>query len=320
MGRTGAGGMAVRAAGYCLLGISLALVGCSREGGEGAGRRSADSAALALPDSAEPTPHPGPGDRPPEMPADSAAENVEGLSNELICWGVQSTSGGRVPLIPASWSRLLDRYGGICLGDTAVREVFLTFDAGYEGGYTSSILDVLREEGVTVTFFITGHYIRTAPSLVERMVAEGHSVGNHTDSHPSMPGLDAAGMRAELLAVGTRFKALTGQDMRYFRPPSGEFSERTLAVARQLGYVTVLWSLAFKDWVALPGGPDESCNTVTSRLHNGAVILLHVTSPDNSLALRSILRSVRERGYRFGSLDKLVGGRTESFSGHNSGG
>jgi peptidoglycan-N-acetylmuramic acid deacetylase len=195
----------------------------------------------------------------------------------------------------------------VWLGDTAVKEIFLTFDAGYEAGYTSGLLDVLRDEGVGAAFFLTGHYLKTQPELVKRMVAEGHTVGNHTHSHPSMPSLDAAGMRAEIVAVASRFEALTGVEMPYFRPPSGELSERVLAVARGLGYVTVMWSLAYKDWEPMPGGPEESYRTLMARLHNGAVILLHVTSKDNAQALQGIIRSAKGEGYAFGSLGELYG-------------
>jgi peptidoglycan-N-acetylmuramic acid deacetylase len=237
----------------------------------------------------------------------TAASSVdpEKVSNELIQWGVQATTDGSAPRIPASWSKLLDAYGAICLGDTAKREVFLTFDAGYEAGYTSRLLDVLKEEGVTAAFFISGYYIKSQPGLVKRMVAEGHTVGNHGYSHLSMPSLDVHTMRSEILAVGAKYKVLTGEDMRYFRPPSGELSARTLAVARDLGYVTVLWSLAYKDWEPLPGGPEESYQTLISRLHNGAVILLHVTSKDDAEVFQRMVRAIKAAGYEFGRLDEI---------------
>jgi peptidoglycan-N-acetylmuramic acid deacetylase len=195
------------------------------------------------------------------------------------------------------------------LGDTTRKEVFLTFDAGYEGGYTPGILDTLKAEGVSAAFFLAGHYVESQPGLVKRMAAEGHTVGNHTYSHPSMPSLDAHTMGSEILAVTAKAKALTGSDMHYFRPPNGEMSERMLAVARDLGYVTVLWSLAFKDWEPLAGGPEESYTTVMSRLHPGAVILLHVASKDDAAALGKMISAIKANGYEFGTLQELGGER-----------
>lgn len=238
--------------------------------------------------------------------AQSTAGSLDSLDNRLIRWGVAASSGGRVPAIPVAWRTLLASYGGICLGDTTSNQVFLTFDAGYESGYTSGILDVLKSEGVQAAFFVTGHYIDSEPALVARMAAEGHIVGNHTRSHASLPTLNAGRMRAEMDEVAAAFKRVTGKEMRYLRPPSGEVSERALAVARQAGYVTVMWSLAFKDWEPLPGGPEENYRTLVSRLHNGAVILLHVTSADNAKMLRRAIASIRERGYTFGNLDLLA--------------
>lgn len=265
------------------------------DAGEGSAGRPPDGAALSPPAPALPQ------SSPDSFPADS----LDRLSNQLIRWGVPSTRNAAVPRVPASWASLLDRYRGIWLGDTAVKEVFLTLDAGYEAGYTSGLLDTLKAEGVRAIFFVTGHYLRTQPELVRRMVAEGHAVGNHTGSHASMPALDAAGMRAEIAEVQAGFEALTGAGMAYFRPPSGELSERVLAVARGLGYATVVWSLAYKDWEPVSGGPEGSHRTVVERLHNGAVILLHVTSEDNYAAFGRIIRSIKEQGYAFGTPDRL---------------
>lgn len=234
------------------------------------------------------------------------ADSLDHLSNQVIRWGVAGTRSAVVPRVPASWVSLLDRYGGICLGDTGRRVVFLTFDAGYEVGYTPGLLDALRDEDVRAIFFITGNYLKSQPDLVRRMVAEGHEVGNHTRSHVSMPSLGAAGMRAEMLAVEDDFRTVAGRQMRLFRPPSGELSERLLAVANRVGYVTVMWSLAYKDWEPVPGGPEASYRTVMERLHSGAVILLHVTSKDNAAALSRIIRGTKQQGYSFGTPQGLA--------------
>ena len=241
-----------------------------------------------------------------DVKAASPADSLDRIDNRLIRWGVAASAAGAVPTIPDSWKSLMDSYGGIWLGDTASKQVFLTFDAGYEAGYTSGILDVLKTEKVPAAFFITGYFIDSHPELVLRMVVEGHTVGNHTRSHRSLPSLEPSQMLKDLAALSGKFESLTGGKMRYMRPPSGELSERTLAVAREAGYVTVLWSLAFKDWEPLPGGPDESYRTLMARLHSGAVILLHVTSKDDALALSRSLQAIREQGYAFGTLDQIL--------------
>ncbi|MFZ1946207.1 MAG: polysaccharide deacetylase family protein [bacterium] len=275
--------------------------GCAGERGDTARDKVPVSAAVsetAALAEAEPKP------QPERTPSDNS--QFEGVSNELIQWGVRAAADGTPPGIPGTWARLLARYGAVWLGDTAKKEVFLTFDAGYEAGYTSGLLDVLKEEGVTAAFFLAGHYVRSQPELVKRMAAEGHTVASHGYGHLSMPSLDVPEMRDEILAVSARAEALTGKKMRYFRPPKGEFSERALAVARGLGYVTVLWSLGYKDWEPMPGGSDESYRILMSRLHPGAVILLHAISKDNAEALQRMIQGIKAGGYAFGSLDELT--------------
>jgi peptidoglycan-N-acetylmuramic acid deacetylase len=286
--------------------IVVAVAGCSRDraerGKEATAERHVDSPAAVTPpaDSGRATLA-----TPPAPDSAKGSENLDQLSNDLVRWGVKATVNGETPHIPSAWVMILEPSRGVWLGDPAKQEVFLTFDAGYEGGYTAGLLDVLKQEGVPAAFFLSGHYVTSQPGLVKRMVAEGHTVGSHGYSHLSMPSLEVSAMRAEILSVSAKFKALTGKDMRYFRPPSGEVSERTLAVARALGYTTVMWSLAYKDWEPLPGGPEESYETLISRLHNGAVILLHVTSKDNAEVFPRMIAAIKAAGYRFGTLDEL---------------
>jgi peptidoglycan-N-acetylmuramic acid deacetylase len=292
--------------------LVVVAAGCSRERGE---------TTFGSAQGPAPIPAPAPADSGPAstLPLPQVPQTVRSspdslqfqrVSNELIMWGVQATKDATPPRIPATWQRLLDAYGAIWLGDTAKTEVFLTFDAGYEAGYTSGLLDVLKEEGVPATFFLAGHYVRSQPELVRRMAAEGHTVANHSYSHKSMPSLEVREMGTEILAVDAKAEAITGKKMSYFRPPKGELSERVLAVARDLGYVTVLWSLGYKDWEPMPGGPDENYRILMSRLHPGAVILLHATSKDNADALPRMIQGVRAAGYAFATLDEFPGARS----------
>jgi peptidoglycan-N-acetylmuramic acid deacetylase len=228
-------------------------------------------------------------------------------SNEKHGWGFQRNSSHLQPEMPSSINSMLSRNGSYWIGSPNAKVVYLTFDEGYENGYTPSILDTLKANGVKAAFFVTGHYLDTQPDLVRRMLAEGHIVGNHTDTHPSLPGISDSQIEKELRAVEEKFESVTGSSgMKYLRPPMGEFSERTLAVTRELGYHSIFWSMASVDWVPMPGGAEEAYKSVIDNTHNGALILLHAVSKDNTEAMDRILKGIKAQGYTFGSLDELV--------------
>ncbi len=210
------------------------------------------------------------------------------------------------------FKQLLDKYGGIFIDDTDEKRLYLTFDNGYEQGYTGAILDVLREKRVPAAFFVTGHYIKEEPELVKRMVNEGHIVGNHSFNHPNFVQTGDAKIRKELESVEQLFKKVTGKKMpKYLRPPRGIFSERTLAISSQLGYTNVFWSLAYKDWETnRQKGWKYAYDNVMKRVHPGAVILLHTVSKDNAEALGKMIDDLRKQGYTFHSLDELMIKRT----------
>lgn len=231
--------------------------------------------------------------------------NTEGLDNTLYGWGMRVLPDHKTPEITSKAMNLIKKYDGIFTGDTTKKYVYLTFDEGYENGYTPKILDILKANNVKAAFFVTGPYIKEHGDLVKRMVAEGHIVGNHTVNHPSLPKISDEKVKSEITGLAEMFKELTGKDMHYLRPPMGEYSERTLYIAKSLGYTTVFWSLALADWQPLPGGPDESYNTVMSRIHPGAVILLHAVSKDDTMALDRILKDIKAQGYVFKTLDDI---------------
>ena len=231
--------------------------------------------------------------------------NTENLDNTLYGWGVRVLPNHQTPEITPKAMELIKKYDAIFVGDTTKKVVYLTFDEGYEAGYTPKILDILKENNVKAAFFVTGPYVKEHADLVKRMVEEGHIVGNHTVNHSSLPTLSDEKVKEEITKLGDMFKELTGKKMKYFRPPKGEYSERTLYLTKSLGYRTVFWSLAMADWQPLPGGPEESYNTVIRRLHPGAVILLHAVSKDNVIALVIIIKSVKAEGYEFKTLDDI---------------
>lgn len=223
-------------------------------------------------------------------------------------WGLKKNDSHRQPEMPASITATLARHGAYWIGSPNEKTLYLTFDEGYENGHTAEILDILKNNNVKAAFFVTGHYLETNPELVKRMVEEGHIVGNHTDNHPSLPDITDAQIETELRTVERDYEKVTGQKgMKYLRPPMGEYSERTLATTKKLGYHNIFWSVALVDWVPVPGGSDEVYRSVMDNLHNGALILLHAVSKDTSGALDRIINGARAQGYTFKTLDDLTG-------------
>jgi len=183
-------------------------------------------------------------------------------------------------------------------------KIYLTFDEGYEQGYTGQILDILKEYNVPAVFFITGHYLKSQPDLVKRMVAEGHQVANHTYNHPDLSQVSRERFDKELEQLEQEFQQLTGSKMAPFlRPPMGNYSLTTLQWAKERNYKTVFWSMAFHDWDPNnQPGADYSHRHVTEHIHPGAVILLHAVSESNTQALPRIIEDLRAAGYEFAPL------------------
>lgn len=225
-------------------------------------------------------------------------------------FGFKKSQNGKLPSIDQEgFKHILQKHNAIFLGDTSKKEIFLTFDNGYENGYTLKILDVLKEKGVPAVFFVTGHYVKDRPDLIKRMAAEGHLIGNHSWSHPDMTQIPNERIGAELDKVKTEVLNITGEsqtDMTFMRPPRGIFNDRVLAVSKERGYINVFWSAAYKDWdVKDQKGWKYAYDKIMGQLHPGAVILLHSVSSDNADALGPIIDDARKQGYEFKRLDQL---------------
>lgn len=223
-------------------------------------------------------------------------------------FGFKKSKNGELPSITEEgFKGIVDRHGAVFLGDTSKKELYLTFDNGYENGFTASILDTLLVRKVPAIFFVTGHYVKEQPELLKRMTTEGHLIGNHSWSHPDMTTISNQKVKEELTKVKEAVTQVTGQqDMRYLRPPRGIFSDRTLAVTKEMGYTNVFWSVAYKDWdTKVQRGAKYAYDNVIAQLHPGAVILLHSVSKDNADALGAIIDEARKQGYEFKSLDQL---------------
>lgn len=223
-------------------------------------------------------------------------------------FGFKKSKNGQLPSInEEGFKHVVDRHGAVFLGDTTKKELYLTFDNGYENGYTSSILDTLLARKVPAIFFVTGHYVKDQPELLKRMATEGHLIGNHSWSHPDMTTISNEKVKEELAKVKEAVAQVTGQkEMRYLRPPRGIFSDRTLGVTKELGYTNVFWSVAYRDWdTKVQRGWKYAYDNVMAQLHPGAVILLHSVSKDNADALGAIIDAARKQGYEFKALDQL---------------
>ena len=230
-----------------------------------------------------------------------------GSALEAGSWGLSFRQEGAAPIGSAGKDQL-QQYDAAYIGDVTEKKLYLTFDAGYENGCTAKILDVLKAHRVPGAFFLVGNYIEKNADLVRRMAEEGHTVGNHTMHHPDMSKLsDKTAFSKELTDLEALYKEKTGREMpKYYRPPQGIYSEENLKMAKELGYKTVFWSLAYVDWNndAQPTR-EEAFQKLLPRTHNGAVILLHSTSKTNAEILDELLTKWKAEGYTFGSIGEL---------------
>ena len=231
-----------------------------------------------------------------------------GETVETGSWGLSFRTEGSPPIGPAGMDQLR-QFDAAYLGDPTQKRIYLTFDAGYENGCTEKILDILEKHEVKAAFFLAGNYLEKNADLVRRMAREGHIVGNHTMHHYDMSKIaDRNVFTQELEAVEKLYLEITGQEMpKFYRPPQGIYSQENLAMAKELGYKTVFWSLAYVDWNddAQPT-KEQAFGKLIPRIHNGAVVLLHSTSRTNAEILDELLTRWKEMGYSFGSVEELL--------------
>lgn len=230
-------------------------------------------------------------------------------------WGLGFGQEGTQPTGNVS-AEDLAQYDAWYVGPKDKKVIYLTFDAGYEvPGCTEKILDALKKHNVSATFFLVGNYLETQPDLVRRMVESGHTVGNHTYHHPDMGSIsDWASFAVELTTLEEKYREVTGQEMtKFYRPPQGKYSRDNLQMAKEMGYQTFFWSLAYVDWyVDDQPTKEEAFDKLLGRIHPGAVVLLHSTSTTNAEILDELLTRWEEMGYRFGSLQDLVNSGQQS--------
>ena len=231
-------------------------------------------------------------------------------SAEPVNWGLSFPQEGEPPQGTASRQELDPLGAAYCLPETG-KTLYLTFDAGYENGNTAQILDALEKHGAKATFFLVGDFIQAEPELVRRMAEEGHTLGNHTYSHPDMSQIAGEeAFRQELEDNEALCREAAGVELsKLYRPPQGKYSRRNLEMAQALGYHTVFWSLAYVDWLQDDQPPKtEAFQQLLPRVHPGAIVLLHTTSSTNAAILDELLTQWEQLGYQFGDLEQALSG------------
>ena len=222
-------------------------------------------------------------------------------------WGLSFQTDGEPPIANASMEELA-KFNAYYAQNTTEKVLYLTFDAGFENGNTPIILDALKKHNAPATFFVVGTYIESNPDLVMRMEKEGHIVGNHTYHHPDMTKLSSlSAFEKELKDVENAYNNVTGKEMtKFYRPPQGKYNENNLQMAKELGYHTFFWSLAYVDWQENnQPTKEEAFDKLLTRVHPGAIVLLHSTSKTNGEILDELLTKWEEMGYQFKSLDTI---------------
>lgn len=229
-------------------------------------------------------------------------------SSASTSWGLSFQEEGKRPVGNATIEELKE-YDAYYAQDTEDKIIYLTFDAGYENGNMPAILDALKKHNVSATFFVVGNFVSENADLIKRMVAEGHTVGNHTMTHPNMSKISAQeDFDRELGGVEQLYEKITGTPMtKFYRPPQGIYSKENLAMAKERGYHTFFWSLAYVDWYQdKQPTKEEAFEKLLKRIHPGAIVLLHSTSSTNAQILDELLSKWEEMGYHFGTLNQLI--------------
>lgn len=221
-------------------------------------------------------------------------------------FGVKKNTNHKQPDI-GFYKTIIEENNGIYVGNNNSKKIYITFDCGYENGYTERILDILENHNITATFFITGHYIDSASKLVLRMKEDGHVIGNHSNKHKDITKISEDEIKKEVLELEQKYQKLTNSNIDpFYRPPEGSFDVKSLNVIKRLGYTTLFWSLAYKDWNQ-ENSIDYVVDEISNNIHNGAIILMHTVSESNALALEKVIISLKKQGYVFSSTYELFG-------------
>ncbi len=233
------------------------------------------------------------------MPVSGVIQNGEN-------WGLGFGASGTQPT-GTETADVMKKYDAYYVGKSEEKKIYLTFDCGYENGNTPAILEALKKHKAKATFFVVGHFLKENPDLIKQIVKEGHTIGNHTYNHLNIVGMGKEKFYEEMAAVEELYKEITGKEMtKYYRPPQGKYDVENLKLAKERGYKTFFWSLAYVDWnVDAQPTKEEAFDKLLTRIHPGAVVLLHNTSKTNGEILDELLSKWEEMGYTFGKLGDI---------------
>jgi len=222
----------------------------------------------------------------------------------IIDWGIGHNDKNRVPNPPDGAITLLEKYNGKFVQDTSEKKFYFTFDLGYEAGYTAEVLDILKQHNITAVFFLCGHYLNET-ELVNRIITEGHIIGNHTDKHKDLPKLNKEDIKKDI----TDFQDLAIQKFNItptlFRPPKGRICEKSMSVVNDCGLKTIMWSNAIIDWGKTPIDANKNCNLILKRLHPGTIMLFHITNSSMPNLIRMVIDGLSSQGYSVGCASEL---------------
>lgn len=227
-------------------------------------------------------------------------------SEKIISWGIKPNDNERTPEPPDGSVTMLKEHNGLFTGDTKAKNVYLTFDLGYEAGYTADVLDILKDNKIKAIFFLCGNYLKQ-DELIKRMIDEGHAIGNHTDKHKDLPALSEEDIKKDIVSFQEKFNSLySNVPIKFFRPPQGRFSAKVLKTANAEGLKTALWSIAIVDWNKTPINATECAAKIESRLHPGAIILSHITNSGTVEMLKLLIPKIAAKGYQIGDPGQLI--------------
>ena len=245
------------------------------------------------------------GENPAAFPFVAKELSAPNLSSAKIGWGLgKSVDSKNRPTDALSAGQKYGHLGAIFIDEKSEDTIYLTFDEGYENGYTSLILDALKEKNAAATFFVTYDYCLSEPELIKRMIDEGHEVANHSYSHPSFPDITDVQVHEEIMKLHDYVKENFDYEMRLIRFPRGEFSEHVLGITHELGYKSIFWSFAYVDWdVNNQPAADDALQKIKASTHPGAVILLHAVSSANAEILPAVLDYWAEQGLKLGLIE-----------------
>ncbi|MCL2861634.1 MAG: polysaccharide deacetylase family protein [Firmicutes bacterium] len=223
-----------------------------------------------------------------------------------IDWGINPNTKEQTPTAGYDAEKVLHDNNGVFIRETEEKKVYLTFDLGYEAGYTDKVLDILKKHDIKAVFFLCSNYLKET-ELVDRMIADGHNIGNHTDKHKDLPKLSVDGITKDIADFDEKFyEKYPDHKMHFFRPPSGRFDNRSLKVANERGLKTMMWSVAIVDWGKQPIDAAKSSDKIASRVHPGAIILLHISNSGTPKMLEQLLPKLEAKGYSVGNYTDLV--------------